>query len=198
MIIILNNLRPDSDDFEALYNHYFNYVYTICYNILHQIEGMEDLLQNIFTILYQTMGRIKDIESARPWVATIAKNAALNALKKDQTYNKRFAEIDNELLYQLTIDEDDSNPLKIVVDEESVAFIYNEIKALGATYSEVLILKYKYGFNTDEIMKLLGLNPGTVYSKIDRGRKLLKKRLTDAQRKGGVRHETNEFGGASL
>lgn len=198
MIIILNNLRPDSDDFEALYNHYFNYVYTICYNILHQIEGMEDLLQNIFTTIYQTMGRIKDIESARPWVATIAKNAAINALKKDQTHNKWFAEIDNELLYELTPNEDNSNPLKIVVDEESVEYIYTEIKALGVAYSEILILKYKYGFNTDEIIKMLGLRPSTAYSKIERGRKLLKKRLIEAQRKGGVRHETNEFGGASL
>ena len=55
--------------------------------------------------------------------------------------------------------------------------IYNSIKEMDKRYSEILLFKYKFHYSAEQIAELLDLNVKTVYTRIDRGRKILKDRL---------------------
>ncbi len=56
-------------------------------------------------------------------------------------------------------------------------YLAEELKKLSPKYGAVLHLFYWEDMTVDEIGRLLGLRPGTVKSRLSRGRELLRKRL---------------------
>ena len=55
--------------------------------------------------------------------------------------------------------------------------VLDEIQSMDNIYSDVLIMKYKFEYTVPEIAQALNLNEKTVYTRLERGRKLLRKRL---------------------
>ena len=55
--------------------------------------------------------------------------------------------------------------------------ILSAINSLEPIYSDVLILKYVYGYDTRTVSEMLGVPSRTVESRIYRGKKLLAKML---------------------
>ncbi|MGN0149415.1 MAG: RNA polymerase sigma factor, partial [Clostridia bacterium] len=76
------------------------------------------------------------------------------------------------------------NPADIVVNQENIQYIYLQIKSLKKIYSDVLLLHLKFHFTPEMISDTLHINIKTVYTRLNRGTKLLRKKLEE---KGVVR-----------
>ena len=187
-MILLTELNCDIDKnkFEKLYDEYYFYVYKIAFNIIGDRNYTDDAVQDIFIKVWQTMDTITDKNSAKAWIAVIARNVSVNILNKKKLTDKNNIDFDSAVVYK-----DNSlqsgNPSEITVDDDSVNFIYNSIKEMDKRYSEILLFKYKFHYSAEQIAELLDLNVKTVYTRIDRGRKILKDRLL--LMKGGVGDE---------
>ena len=183
MVLIINNFEHEENDeekFNQLYNSFYRYTYKICYNIIKDTDPIEDLVHDVFLIIYQTMSAIKNDISAKAWISTIARNTAINYLNHRIVTNKYIVEIDDEIMYSTT--SDNIEPSRIVIDQDTVNNIYEEIKKSDKKYADVLLLKYKFDFDVEEIAKLLGIKPKTAYQRITRGREKLKRALFESQK----------------
>lgn len=69
------------------------------------------------------------------------------------------------------------SPLEIVERSEFNGMVQQALNRLLPEYRTVLVLREMEGYNYDEIAAALGCSLGTVKSRINRGRKALKKEV---------------------
>ena len=72
---------------------------------------------------------------------------------------------------------DDVDLLKILVDEETAAFLQNAINELNSPAREMIILKYYHDMKNVEIAEFYKMNPSTVNTIIQRSVKQLRREL---------------------
>ena len=175
MILYLQNDCDEEGYFDYLYNTYYNYAYKICLNILGADGMIEDILQDSFLKIYKTMGRIKSKAAEKTWIGTIVRNTAINTLnaKHDKADVIEF----NEEWFDNMPDDVENIPAQSLVIKEGIESILTEIRKLDKKYSDILLLKYYFEFEFDEIAKLLHTPIKTVYTRHDRSIKVLRTKL---------------------
>lgn len=184
---VIENTRENCEKFDRIYEHFYLYAYKIAFEIIKDVQKMEDVMQVIFTNVWRCLDKMADEQSTKALIAVIARNTAINEGKKYKTISNRFISIDDDIMYEVTPDIDSSNnqnPADIVVNQENIQYIYSQIKSLKKIYSDVLLLHLKFHFTPEMISDTLHINIKTVYTRLNRGIKLLRKKLEE---KGVVR-----------
>ena len=76
-----NNSR--NREFFKLYGQCQNHVFSILYMLVHNEADAEDLLQDTAATLLEKFDQYEEGTNFRAWAVTIAKNKALNVLRKN-------------------------------------------------------------------------------------------------------------------
>ena len=182
MLIFLNGISENKDKLTYYYEKFYKYVFTICFDILYNKQETDFVVNSVFYKVYKSIERISSDDNAKAWIGAIARNEAVNYNKHMYSQSSRTTELDNEALYDTYNSAD--TPLESVVISESVRQIYDEIENLKPEQAEAMLLKFKYGFTTEEIAKLLNTPVKTIYGRIERGTKQLKIRLEEKEGEG--------------
>lgn len=166
------------EKFTISYQKYYRYVYKVAYGILKSDKYMEDVVQEIYIKIWKNIDTINldDEDGTKAYISTIARHTAINKYNKDKKNSTQFVDIDNDIMYAVVGDAS-GDPSEIVVNDENVNYIYDKIKELGDKYSRVMMLKYQNEHTPEEIAEITELNIKTVYTKLSRGRELLKAKL---------------------
>lgn len=174
----------NKEKFDIIYKKYYRYVYKIVFSILKSDKHIDDLVQESFMKIWKSINRlnINDEEGCKAFISVVAKNTAINKYNKDKKRTSKFIEIDDNILFATTSD-DSLDPVDIIINDDNVDYIYSKIKELGDKYNDVMLLKYKYDYTPEEISNLLDTNLKTVYTKLSRGREMLKSKLMEERRK---------------
>ncbi len=171
----LTLIDNDSDKkvFEALYTAYKNMMYNVAYGVMHDVQLSEDAVMNSFFVLARNMEQIADktMSEMRNFLVVIVRNQAIDIYRKHQ----KTAYCEDEL------DElpDDSDTVYEVENKELQSKVFGAIKEIDKDCSDVLMMKYFYGFKTAEIAKSLGLTVNGVQKRITNGKKQIRKRLSE-------------------
>lgn len=179
MILFINNdnTKEKEEKFYNIYNTYYRYTYTIAMNVLkHNSEETEDIVQEVFTNVWKTLDVITDDTSAKAWIATIARNTAINFLKKKVSRNSKTLDIEDDIMYAV-IGGEENDPADLVATAESVEKIYEEISNMDKKYADVLLLSFKFHMTPEKIAEVLQRKPKTVYTQLSRGKQILKEKL---------------------
>jgi RNA polymerase sigma-70 factor (ECF subfamily) len=80
--IIIDLQRGDEDAFNTVYAQYRELLFFIIISIVKDQEAGKDLLQDTFIKVFQEAPSITDPNKFHHWVTTVARNSALNYLKK--------------------------------------------------------------------------------------------------------------------
>lgn len=172
------------EKFNILYQKYYRYSYKIAFGILKKDKYIDDVVQEIYMKLWKNIDKINldDEEGTKAYVSVAAKTTAINKYNKDKKSGTKFVEINDDVLFATTSNES-ADPADIVVNNANVDYIYDKIKELGKNYDQVMMLKYKHEHTPEEIAEVTGLNIKTVYTKLSRGREILKAKLLEERRK---------------
>ena len=170
--------------FDRLYKEFYRYSYKVAFNFIHDVNQMEDVMQEVWLKIWHTIDVITDDGSAKAWISTLSHNTAKNILDKKIVKDKRILDIDDDVLYAVTPDYVE-DPIDIVASRDNIEYIYQHMKKLNKKYSDVLLLKHKFKCTPDEIANLLHAKPKTIYTRLSRGEKLLKDKLLNGE--SGVR-----------
>ncbi len=135
---------------ETLYNQYNRLVYGIAFSILKNKEDAEDIVQIIFTKIYEMDKSKFPIDKEASWLYQITKNETLNFLKK------RKNEISLDKIYEI---EDHHSEIDEVIDCIEFNKLLNK---LNDKEKEIVSLKILSKFSFQEISKLLNEPVGTV------------------------------------
>jgi len=169
--------KGSKDAFARLLERYERPVYHHVLRMVGNIEDAEDLTQEIFLKAWMGLPSFQGDSSFSTWLYRLTNNACIDFLRREKK-RRGDASLDDEardLGAQLP-DPSPSPQRQLEADEVSQG-IWAGLQQLTPDHREVLVLREIDGLSYEEIGQILGLNPGTVKSRIARARLALAKFL---------------------
>jgi RNA polymerase sigma-70 factor, ECF subfamily len=155
-------------------------VFALAYRFTGRVDEAEDLTQEIFVKVYQSLDRYRAGDgSFTAWLMAVARNQAIDQYRRRRQERVRRVE-DPEIVEGMASSEE--GPLPGLEREERKRLVHRGLRALPADLRLPLILCDLQGLPYGEIAATLQLPLGTVKSRINRARLELAKRLV-GQRK---------------
>ena len=151
-------LNGDKQGLHDIYNAYLSYIYRIIYGVVSQKETAEDLTSEFFIKLWQTADKFKDGNGHKGYLATIARNMAIDHVRK---YKK-------EILDSFTKEEDDDVVLEPVSSDDTEAEVLEEVSVkeaiskLNEKEQQIINMKVLSEMTFQEISDMLKIPMGTV------------------------------------
>ena len=147
--------RICSDDREGLrliYEDYEPLIYRAVFDILGNRENAEDVTADFFLKIWEIAGTYKPGGGHRCWLVTIARNMALDLIRK-----RKHEELTDEIPEDADM-QTESAPESVIAD---MAF-EQAIAPLGEKERQILTLKFVGELTFEEIARVTGEPPGTV------------------------------------
>lgn len=164
---LMSAVRAGNQDAMAqLYDRYSSVVYSVALRVLGETASAEDVLQEIFMQLWRAPAAFDASRgNLAPWLAVIARNRALDLLRK----RKPQTDIEETIV---SIEPD----LAADADRKRVAAkIRSTLQQMPASQRSALEMAYFEGYSHSEISERTGEPLGTVKTRIRSGLMLLRK-----------------------
>ncbi|HEX9445686.1 MAG TPA: sigma-70 family RNA polymerase sigma factor [Candidatus Binatia bacterium] len=174
----------DRSAFNQLVLKYRSRVMGVAARMLDDRAEAEDLAQDVFVRVYRALGDFKGEALFSTWLYRVTANACLNRKKKRQRERRLEADIGG--LEPLHFDPF-SNPHVLLERKQLRALLERLIQALPEEQRMVLILRDVEGLSYDEIADCLGVELGTVRSRLHRARAEVQARVKALCPPGGRR-----------
>ena len=160
--------QRDEAAFEVLVWRHGPMVLGVGHRLLHNREDAEDVLQAAFLALVRQARSIERREALASWLYKVAYRLALRARQQRQ---KRS-------LGQVAIEEVAAPPsCGCDRERDDLSLLDEELQRLPEKYRIPLVLSYLEGLTNQGIAAQLSCPIGTVFTRLARGRELLRKRL---------------------
>ncbi|MBM3169125.1 MAG: sigma-70 family RNA polymerase sigma factor [Bacteroidetes bacterium] len=152
--------------FDLLVDRYQSKVYTTIYLIVKDQEVAEDLLQDVFLKVVQTLHSDKYNEEGKflPWVMRIAHNLAIDHFRKSKRYPTILLEDGSNVFNSLHFAEDSMEDKK--VKEETLELVKKLIEELPEAQREVVILRHYLDLSFQEIADQTGVSINTALGRM--------------------------------
>jgi RNA polymerase sigma-70 factor, ECF subfamily len=158
-------------------------IYGLLLRLTEHSEEARDLTQETFLRAFQSIGRFRGEADLRTWLYRIAINQARNRWRwwrrrrRDSTVSLDAVQGQTNQPLIATLVEGSENPEQRTLAHEREVALRAALQKLGVSYRETVILRDIEGFSYEEIAATLGINVGTVKSRLARGRQELRRRL---------------------
>ena len=153
-------MRSEEDVISAI-DKYSDTVKRICFIHLKNHADTEDIFQNVFLKYALSSVDFQSAEHEKAWIIRVTINACRDLLRS--------------FFRSRTVPMEESSSLAAL--EPETRDVLEAVLALPEKYKNVIYLHYYEGYPAAEIGRILGKNTNTVYTLLDRGRKLLKEKL---------------------
>jgi RNA polymerase sigma-70 factor (ECF subfamily) len=165
--IVARCLQGEEYAWEYIVRTFSRRIYNMAYQITMNPDEAEDLTQEIFIKLYNSLNKYTFGSNFKVWLFRLAKNHIIDWYRKKKYVNSKIEEMKREILIDYH-----SNSFKDTV-EELKEKVRKGIEYLDLQFKIPLILRDLQGLSYEEISKILDIPVGTVKSRINRGRILL-------------------------
>ena len=173
--------RGDETAWRELVARHTRRVFGIAYRFVGRVDEAEDLTQDIFVKVFQSLDRYRESDGAfSTWVGTVARNHAIDQYRRRREERRR--RIDDPAVLD-TVPAGEESALKSLEREDVKRLVHRGLRALPADLREALVLCDLQGLSYDEVAATLEIPLGTVKSRINRGRIELARRLMSARRR---------------
>lgn len=161
----------DKEKFEVIYYKYKDMMYKIATSLIHNEALVDETVQDCLFKIAMEISKISDpsYTRTRALIVIMVRNAAINKLKAEHYDDVEVIE-ETEMI--------SSDVLSEIISDLGFKDIVNEILNLESVYSDPLILRLLYEYSVEEVAEILGVPINTAKSRIYRGRKILKERLS--------------------
>ena len=174
-IVIRRVQNGDGAAFESLLTAYEKTVYNLCLRMVKNSADAEDLAQETFLKAYRGITGYRGESKFSVWLLRIASNLCLDFLRKQKrrpTAPLTVEDGDGEER-ELEIGDERFQPERLLEQKLTGDSVRHGLDALPPEFRQVLLLRELKGLSYDEIGEILGLESGTVKSRIFRARKKL-------------------------
>lgn len=173
--------RTASDEeFSLLVYRQHRFVFRVAFALLRNAHDAEDIAQETFLKLYRN-GRWRGMRDERAFLARTAWRLALDLRRAPAV---ETAEVEAEAMPSRA-----ASPEQQTVSADNTAALHRLIDALPEELRQPLVLAGIDEMNSREISTVLGIPEGTVRTRLQRARQLLKDKI--AHTKGGTPCRTN-------
>lgn len=187
--LLTAELQAGSEEaFALLISRYHGSVFSLVSRILNDPSDAPDTTQDVFLKVFRGIGNFHGNSSLRTWIYRIALHEASNQRRwwfrhrgREVTIEAQASTLDDHATIGLKdrlIDKNHS-PFDRAAHEEIRSRVEAELRRLPEPFRTVVILRDVEGMAYEEIAEILGAQPGTVKSRLARGRAMLRDRLAD-------------------
>lgn len=158
---LINRIKQgDEEAFEIIYRKYEGLIYYIALSITKNKEDAEEIVQDTFVNMYNSINSYHEKNKFKQWLMQIARNLSYNKVTRNKEKN--------------TIHDDDYiNSTQTNDSQYDVIFTINN--TLDKTAGEIVILKLVYNFSFKEISEELHMTVNQVQGIYYQSLKELKK-----------------------
>ncbi len=175
--------RGDDAAFDRLVEHCSSRVYNLAFRLVGNADDAQDLAQEAFLRVYHALPRFKGEAAFTTWLYRIVVNVCQDELKRRPRRPAPFSTLDGEDEGPSFSDRLTSGDTaeEAVLQRERTQMLQQSIARLPEAFRLVLVLYDVQGFSYLEIADILKMNVGTVKSRLNRARNLLRERLAPAR-----------------
>ncbi len=152
-------------------------MYHIAYGILRDRYLAEDAVHDAFLKIIKYIPSISEVNchKTRTLIVIIIKSTAIDIYRG----RSRQCFLDEEAL----ADEIDTGelPLDHIIADENYQELFTSLKGLKKEFLEIILLKYHYGYNNDEIGRLLCISEPAVRKRLSRARQEIRKKIGECE-----------------
>jgi RNA polymerase sigma factor (sigma-70 family) len=168
------------DNFEILYNEHKMLVYNVALNYLQNVEDAEEITQDVFIQLHESLSKFKEQSTLKTWIYRITINKCLDFIKHKNSQKRFFIfgkKSQNELeLQNITTFE---HPGILLENKENAAVLFKTINELNENQKTAFILSKIDGLSNPEISEIMQLSVSSIESLIFRAKTTLKEKLSN-------------------
>jgi RNA polymerase sigma-70 factor (ECF subfamily) len=155
----------DATAFAELVRHYEPRLRALAYRLLEDRDLTDDVLQDAFVRAFKSLGRFRGDSSLGTWLYRITYNACIDELRRGRRVVPLMAESDPEPVDLR------SGPEDSAIDRRDLAMA---MASLPADMRAAVMLVDADGLDYAAAGRVLGVPPGTVGSRLNRARAILR------------------------
>lgn len=191
---LIAELQAGSEEaFSWLITRYHQPIYSLLTRTVRDPSDAADLTQEVFVKIFRGIGSFHGESALRTWIYRIALREGLNQRRWWRRHKQQEVTIETEIidcesgeparLKEMLIDSGES-PYEMATHAEARERVEAALRRVPEPFRMTLILRDIEGFVYEEVAEMLGVNLGTVKSRLVRGRACLRQLLLadDAER----------------
>ncbi|PWA05868.1 RNA polymerase sigma factor [Flavobacterium psychrotolerans] len=168
----------NKSDFKAVYNQYKILVYNVSLHYLQNIEDAEEITQDVFVQLHESLDKFNSKSSLKTWIYRITINKCLDSIKHKNSQKRFFvfgkkSKSDFEILNISSFE----HPGIILENKEKSKILFGVINELTENQKTAFILSKIDGLSNTEISEIMQLSISSIESLIFRAKTTLKEKL---------------------
>ena len=174
--------KGDESAFEVLVTDNEKRIYNLCRRLTGNPEDAAELTQEAFLNAWRGLGRFQGESSFSTWLYRLASNACIDFLRKEkrrQNLSMTVSLDDEEEARQVELPDERYTPERELERTEVRQAVAAGLERLTPEHRQVLVMREINGLSYAVIGAVLGLEEGTVKSRIARARNALRKVLTE-------------------
>lgn len=178
-------IQGDRNQFRLLVDRYQKLVFRTCMGFLHKKDDAEDLTQEIFIQVYQSLSSFKGESSFSTWIYRVTVNASLNKVRKNSK-NFLIQRLDvflgSEKNKEFTIP-DTENPENILITNEHKEWVQKALNSLPENQRTAIVLSKYDELSQKEIAEIMSTSEGAVEALMQRAKANLREKLSTLKKK---------------
>lgn len=168
----------DQEAFARLVETHQGKVYALAYRMTGNREDAADLTQEAFLNAWRGLASFQSQSAFATWLYRLTSNACIDFLRREKRRSALSITVEDDAQErQAEIPDLRHSPEQELERQESRQAVRQGLAALSSEHREVLVLRELEGLSYQEIAQQLGLEEGTVKSRIARARMSLREFL---------------------
>lgn len=178
-------LQGKEEGFRYLYESTYQSKFYLAVKYMNRQEAAEDVLQEAYAKAFSKLDTLKEPEAFPGWLGMIVANEAKNALQKKNPL--LFSEVqtqEEDFIPEVEDTREEAQPELSYSRKETQELVREMINALSEEQRVCILMFEIEGIPIKDIAASLGCSENTVKSRLNYGRKNLKKKAEELQKKG--------------
>ena len=167
--IIEKVLTGDVNCFELIVKKYERMIYNLAFTKTRNKENAQDIAQECFLRAYKMLRSYRTDSAFSTWIYRICQNLIFDFYRKTKKLKTEPEELNEK-----DMADTESEPSEQIIRAEKIEKIREIINSLPQDSREIIILRDLNDISYAQISEMLGIEIGTVKSRLNRAREKLK------------------------
>lgn len=185
--LVIKAQNGDNKAMNKLFNEFYNEVYYFALKTVKNEDVAYDVTQEVFVEVIKTLPSLKEPEAFKSWLYKVAYHQCTRYFRKKKDVLVEEDEDGNTIFDDLEDKSAEFVPDKALEQKEFRETIVSMINELSEEQRSAVMLYYFDELSIKEIAKVQCVSEGTVKSRLNYGRKAVKKSIEQYERENGIK-----------
>lgn len=168
------------DTFLKIYEEYKALVYNVALNYIQCIEDAEEITQDVFVKVHQSLHQFQNKSSLKTWIYRITINQSLDFIKKKKSKKRFFIFVNNDQnKFEILNASHFEHPGIQLENKENAKIVFEIINTLPEKQKTAFLLAKVDGLSNPEVAEIMEMSISAVESLVFRAKKELKEKLAN-------------------